>query len=115
MLKAIKTLIFGDQVAREAALPYHLRQPGPDHVATFSISNPACYGRSEPTGTPSKDFILFFFKFKMNEMHASEIEFALESLPKYDIWTDYYIEEAWPSSGFRRADMVESYCYEKDI
>ena len=113
MIKAIKTLIYGDQVLREANLPYHERKAGVDFRASFSIANPACYGNSVPTGTPERQLMLLFIK-NARDIKA-EINFALEDLPKYDIWTDYYIEDGWPYSGFRFATMVESYCYEKDI
>lgn len=113
MIKAIKTLIWGDQALREASLPYHKRKAGIDYKAPFSIANPACYGNSVPTGNPDREFMLLFIKNSRNK--ESELNFALEDLPKYDYWTDYYIEDGWPRTGFRFATMVESYCYEKDI
>ena len=113
MIKAIKTLIYGDQALREASLPWHLRKAGIDYKAPFSIANPACYGKSVPTGTPDREFMLFLIKDARDK--RSELSFAVESLPKYDIWTDYNIEDAWPRNGFRLATMVENVCYEKDI
>jgi len=62
MIKAIKTLIYGDQVLREKNLPYHLRKAGVDFKASFSIDNPACYGNSVPTGTPERQLMLFLLK-----------------------------------------------------
>ena len=113
MIKAIKTLIWGDQALREASLPYYKRKPGLDYKAPFSIANPACYGKSVPTGTPDREFMLYFIKDSRDKV--SELNFALDDLPKYDIWSDFYIEDAWPRTGFRFATMVESYCYEKHI
>jgi len=43
------------------------------------------------------------------------MNFIEEDFHKYDYWMDYYIEDGWPRTGFRFADMVESYCYEKHI
>jgi hypothetical protein len=57
--------------------------------------------------------MLFFIKDSSDK--RSELNFAIEDLPKYDLWTDYYVEDAWPRNGFRLSTMVESYCYEKDI
>lgn len=57
--------------------------------------------------------MLYFIKDARDK--TSELNFAVEDLPKYDIWTDYYIEDAWPRTGFRFATMVENYCFEKHI
>jgi hypothetical protein len=48
-------------------MPYHYRTPGPDYVPGFSIVNPNCFGKSVPTGDPSKEILLVMIKNQNDE------------------------------------------------